>query len=265
MKLNDDPVQTSSLRTPFESLDNFRDVGGYRTKKGRVIKNGMIYRSDNLSKLTPKDLIQLSELQLKTICDLRSDFERKQEPNQLPEGVRVINIPIQEKKDYSKIQKKILTGDIAELDFRAMHFKNYKAFIIEFSADFQRLMQVLQREENYPILIHCNQGKDRTGFALAILFFILDIPLQTVFEDYLLSNRLLEKRFQKLTTQIQGTSTFNMSEDHLLELFNVQQEYLEHSLSVIKEKHGTIKEYLRSNLTVTEACQSRMQNILLGN
>ena len=39
----------------------------------------------------------------------------------------------------------------------------------------------------YPVLIHCNSGKDRTGVVVAALLKVLDISEEIIIEEYLLS------------------------------------------------------------------------------
>jgi protein-tyrosine phosphatase len=53
-----------------------------------------------------------------------------------------------------------------------------------------RLRGVFSRiaEGDVPILVHCAAGKDRTGIAIALLLATLDVPHETIVEDYLLTN-----------------------------------------------------------------------------
>ena len=60
----------------FSKLANFREVGGLQTTDQMVIKQGMIYRSADLSRLTKQDILTFSTLGIQTICDLRTSSER---------------------------------------------------------------------------------------------------------------------------------------------------------------------------------------------
>lgn len=42
-----------------------------------------------------------------------------------------------------------------------------------------------------PILVHCTQGKDRTGLIVALILMILGVPLEAVSHDYLLTQQAL--------------------------------------------------------------------------
>ena len=44
-------------------------------------------------------------------------------------------------------------------------------------------------EDRAPLVIHCTAGKDRTGFASALILHALGVPDDIIAEDYLLTNR----------------------------------------------------------------------------
>ena len=65
---------------------NFRDAGGYRTKDGKWVRMGVLYRSDAIDKLTDADLATLQALGVKLVCDLRTDYERGRAPDKAKIG-----------------------------------------------------------------------------------------------------------------------------------------------------------------------------------
>lgn len=80
----------------FEKLYNFRDIGELLTEDGRRLKAGVLYRSDDISRLSKNDLVMLQKVGLKLICDLRTVNERKSKMYQIPKkwGTGVKHIPI---------------------------------------------------------------------------------------------------------------------------------------------------------------------------
>ncbi|MDG3043595.1 tyrosine-protein phosphatase [Bacillus sp. B6(2022)] len=60
-----------------------------------VIKQGMIYRSADLSRLTKQDILTFSTLGIQTICDLRTSSERKSHPPKIMEHDKIVHIPMQ--------------------------------------------------------------------------------------------------------------------------------------------------------------------------
>ena len=49
----------------FDGLYNFRDVGGVVTADGRMVRTGLVFRSDALSRITPRDFVKLREVSLR--------------------------------------------------------------------------------------------------------------------------------------------------------------------------------------------------------
>ena len=48
-------------------------------------------------------------------------------------------------------------------------------------------------EDRAPLVIHCTAGKDRTGFACALILHALGVPDEVIAEDYLLTNRFYRR------------------------------------------------------------------------
>jgi protein-tyrosine phosphatase len=60
--MNDDFYQPRILA--LQGAFNFRDIGGLPTQDGGWMRRGMLFRSDELSHLTPQDLVTLQALKL---------------------------------------------------------------------------------------------------------------------------------------------------------------------------------------------------------
>lgn len=52
--------------------------------------------------------------------------------------------------------------------------------------------RILAEPENYPILIHCTQGKDRTGLIVLLVLLLLEVDVEAITADYVVSERELE-------------------------------------------------------------------------
>lgn len=64
--------------------------------------------------------------------------------------------------------------------------------------DFQVLKSLLE-PDGLPTLIHCTQGKDRTGLVIALILMMLDVPISAIEHDYTLSNEgLVQDKEQRL-------------------------------------------------------------------
>lgn len=58
--------------------------------------------------------------------------------------------------------------------------------------EIRQVFSVLCEVENYPILIHCTQGKDRTGLIIILILLLMEMPVGAISADYIASERLLE-------------------------------------------------------------------------
>jgi protein tyrosine/serine phosphatase len=46
---------------------------------------------------------------------------------------------------------------------------------------------VIEEGIDYPLFVHCNSGKDRTGVVSACLLLILGVPVDVIVREYMLS------------------------------------------------------------------------------
>ena len=150
---------------------NFRDLGGWRTKDGRRVKQGMAYRGQGLNdnsvtgempgknRLTADDLRYMTEnLGIRTDLDLRSNGETadmKMSP--LGEGVKFVNISSQSYRD-------VFTDDGKQVMAR-----NFRVFC---------------DRSNYPIYFHCIGGADRTGSLAYVLNGVLGVDRHDLETDW---------------------------------------------------------------------------------
>lgn len=61
------------------------------------------------------------------------------------------------------------------------------------------LSQFESDEFRYPVFIHCLSGKDRTGIVVATILLILDIDIETIKEEYLLSDGEVKKELIEMS------------------------------------------------------------------
>ena len=184
------------------SLPNLRDAGGHPTRQGGRVRSGILYRSGAPSRLQPVAIAALAELGIRQAIDLRSPAERAVAPVSLPQGV--VPMPIDVLADASGLTPTLLERLLADpamvgaaLAGRTgaeVSERRFRDFVALESAcrGYGNVMMSLAGEVGRPALIHCSTGKDRTGWAVAILLTLLDVPRQHVMADFLLSAELLE-------------------------------------------------------------------------
>jgi len=249
-------------RVPLSGALNFRDVGGYQTIDGKHVKHGRLFRSDDLANLNTADIEQLESLGIRTVLDLRHDYERAKYPNRLPGGdhIRIVEISVYYPPlDRRESQRKILSGELERGHFRQLMIEANRAFALEFRDQFAGLVRIIAASDTLPIVVHCADGKDRTGLAIAILLSAVGVPRETVYQDYLLSNLFLENKNKRNAFMASLGSMFSIPASEIRYLVDVRREYLEAAFAAIDERYGSFDAYLRDGLGLDEPTLERLR------
>lgn len=115
-------------------------------------------------------------------------------------------------------------------------------------------MVALADRETYPVLVHCTQGKDRTGLIVSLVLLLLGVEREAVERDYILSEGELEPE--------RGGRMMEISEIGLGEEFaGCPKDWVESVEKHLVEKYGGIKLYLES-IGVDEHTRNQIIEVL---
>jgi protein-tyrosine phosphatase len=258
-------VVTAERRLPLVCCDNFRDLGGYETTDGRAVRWDRLYRTSDLSKLTRSDLEYLSQFDVKLVCDFRSDRERVASPDRaIDDAPEILDLPVdQEGVDPELLRRKIRTGGLVALGVEQTMRDAYRAFVTDYSAEWTAMFQRLVREENLPTVVHCTAGKDRTGFASALVLLALGVSEEAVFEDYLSTNYYQQNFFRFVLRWIPLYSFFRTDPEDLLPLIEARREYLQVALDEMVTSYGSIDAYLEQALGLDAEMRAKLEHHFL--
>ncbi|MDR1170132.1 MAG: tyrosine-protein phosphatase [Prevotellaceae bacterium] len=234
----------------LDGAPNFRDLGGYSSANGRRTVWRKVFRSQMLAQLSDRDVERLKELGVRTVIDFRDDDEVMKEPSRLPESVRVVRLPIVVGSNDTFMQKMGDSPDSLQcVDF--MQTVN-RSLVTEFAPQYRAFFAILLQAESYPIVFHCTAGKDRTGFAAALLLSALNVDWDTVMDDYLLTNQFLKP--QSLSEEAIAVARL---------MWSVQPSYLSAAKEEIITTYGSIDNYLNREMNVGKAEKERLMQYLL--
>ena len=251
----------------FDGLYNFRDIGGLKTLEGRRLKKGVLFRSDELSRLTQKDLERFTLLNIQSICDLRTPREQKSKPSRIKSehGIQIVNISLQDKsQEFTHLEFfKFLISKSNTIDFEKIMKEIYHDMAFISHTQIYEIITFLSEQKNLPALIHCTGGKDRTGFIAAIIQLLVGVPFQHVLDDYLLSNDLIAPRMKKIENFIRWMSLFQISPERMQPILIVRRDYLEDVYNEIIKKYGNIETYLCQACKIPESSLLNLKHLLL--
>src|ERR1700726_2244365 len=170
---------------------NFRDLGGYPAKDGRTIRWRQIFRSNHLGHVTTADIEVLRGLGLRSAFDFRGTEERIAAMCGLQE-IAVHSLPI-EPTVVAALRARLASGvALSSADALEVMRDSYRDYVRYNTPSFRALFAHLV-EDRAPLVIHCTAGKDRTGFACALILHALGVPDELIAEDYLLTNRFYRR------------------------------------------------------------------------
>lgn len=243
-------------RVLLQGAVNCRDLGGYRTSDGRQIRWGQIYRSDSLAELTDVDLLKIQNLGLRRLLDLRHESERLARPNRLPAGSSMEMHSVGFFPHGAEtLLRRVRGGEIVPREIHQDFIEMYRRLPIEQAASYARILDLLLEDRALPVLIHCTSGKDRTGFAAAVILMALDVPRTTIVEDYLLTNDYRRDLSFLLGGKVGPAVMAAVTQAH--------PAYVESAFRSIEFEWGTTTEFLRRGLGLSRDRQRQLQSLLL--
>jgi protein-tyrosine phosphatase len=231
-----------------KGLRNFRSLKGMPSRDGRRVAAHTLLRSGQLHALDEADSEVLRRLGLRTVCDLRSAQERARYPNCLPaEGPRQLQMPVlADLRSDPQFALLLREAPNAAGATRTM-LTIYRRLPIAIASHLPTLFSVLRSGE-VPVLVHCAAGKDRTGFAVAVVLHALGVAPDDIMTDYLLSSpdqgpEDAERRdhLDRLTREAVGG---NCTPEMANVLLDARPEFLDAAYVAINETYGSMGRYL---------------------
>lgn len=258
------PVQAASSASRFILLEggrNFRDLGGYRTADGHVVKRGVVYRSGSLGSLTPRGQADLARLHVARIIDLRTTDERSRDANDLKAafGTRYWT------RDYmmSMGDARSFFADPSKLtaeSMRAMMAGAYRMMAKEQAPSYRVLFAELV-SGNAPLVVNCTAGKDRTGIASALVLTVLGVPYATVRQDFLLSNGA--PGMDTLQSSLSPAFT-RLPPEVAAPLVGVDGSYLDAAFDQLRRDYGSVENFMARELNVGPVEVAKLRKRMLS-
>ena len=252
-------VITAERAVPMQQLKNFRDFGGYNNENNLQTQWGRLYRSPSLSFATTTDMKILDALKIKTVIDFRADNERLGYPYKHI-AKQTFSLPLRD-NPTSFFLDKILSKQMKKNDVIVAQQDNL-SFIMEHNADyFEQMFDILTNKTNYPVVISCSSGKDKTGVVAILVLTALGVDREQVISDFLLSNELTNydlfipnPKIYFSDTDVQETMTAMLS---------AHQEVITYVIDRIVKQYGSVDKFLENELKLTPQKRAKLKEIML--
>lgn len=230
-------------RITMDNCPNLRHLGGYQSRTGGKVKHNRLFRSGSLANLSDLDMERLESLDLSVVIDFRRESEIHHNPNRLPE-------PLMARQKQLCITPGSLIDAFGKqsADSMSQHMIQInKSLVLEHRAPYSTFLNELLDLSDGGILFHCTAGKDRTGFAAALILMALEVPREVIIEDYLLTAEYFVPEVQApiFMEKIHEYSvTTNVLKESLIPMLSVKREYLQSAFDTIDANFGNESDYL---------------------
>lgn len=248
---------TSNRVIKTENILNFRDVGGYYNKDGQQVRWGKLYRSGFITKASPNDIELLKALNIKTAIDMRTDEEIASMPSDflMEQTYRIPLTGI----DLVALVKKVLRGQMKKGDALVFQQDIHVALVKNNTENFRRYFEILADSSNYPLMVYCTLGKIRAGIVMALTLAALDLDSEQIHQDYMLSNEYIN--FNEIVNNADELSP--EVQEALTVLLAPQREVIECIYKNIEKEYGSVNNYLKKELQLTDSQREKLKELLL--
>lgn len=257
---------------------NARDVAGAGAPAGGHLRPGVLLRSASLSALEPEGAATLEQLGLSAVLDLRGDHEIERDGrDRLPEGPRQVHLPFGDPATVigadgsasvpspaatTPDPREMLARLVGSADPAAAGADFMRRLYAGFATDPAALAAVagaLETIASEPgaVLVHCAAGKDRTGWVVAVVQLLCEVPWDEVLAEYLLSAS------SATTLAVALPDVPGVAPAFWTAVTTVVPEYLETALEAVRTTYGSLDGYV-SAAGVTPAVLAALRRRLVA-
>lgn len=249
---------------PLEGVANFRDMGGYETGDHHHVRWGEFYRSAAPSGLTRDDYALIDTLGIKSVTDLRTRAEQQKQPTRW-RGTAPSFFLSDKPSLPSDMTDRTHLAKLDDIQTKALMESFYAQMPNYYAPELKALFARLVAHQT-PMLTHCTAGKDRTGFASALILYALGVPEQTILDDYAMSGDLLRAHltpsFKAAMADHQNGGAMAAS-PAMHSLLASDPAYLKAAFDSVRKQYGSIDAYLAQKLGVGHTQIAMLHNLYL--
>jgi len=268
----------------FDNILNFRDVGlAINTLSSSSLLNpSLLYRSARPDTASPTDAHTLTKtLHIKSVIDLRSKTEHIEQARKTPNTPTKLPSLVYHEISFNgtafslALVRRLSWSSMSWLAY--LYARGYRTDAISIlgkevmaprgliglgedslaycTAEVRACFEVLGDEENYPVLVHCTQGKDRTGLVVLLVCMLCGVGQHAIEKDYIVSEAELQVEMESRLREIRS---IGLAE----EFAGCPPDWARKMMEHIDERYGGVDEYLL-RCGVTKDTQNKVKSILV--
>jgi len=217
---------------------NVRDLGGYSAEDGTPTRWRTLIRAGNLNELDASARQQVLDLGVKTIIDLRDEWEVESYPHVFAQSseLHYTNLPL---IGNALSQDDTWKAEMHSYETLAELYIKY----LECCRSQIRAIITIVAERLPGVLFHCHAGKDRTGIIAALLLSAVGVSDEQIAADYALTNKQIRQLVDewRAYAQKQGSDMQVFERD-----VTAAPETMINMLAYLRETYGGSTPYLEN-------------------
>lgn len=243
----------------FKSVNNVRQLGGYVTKDGMKVKDGLLLRGGHLARINDEEMATLKDkYNLMEIVDFRVAEERDHAMDREIDGVDNNWVLVVESNSIMSKLENIC--EVEEVNKLATYYKYnggiddmyLKLVNEEISHDgYHEFFNILLSNDG-ATYFHCSSGKDRTGFAAVLLLSALGVDERTILDDYEISLIAKEKNMNIALEVLKEKGYAEKDIKEIVDLVGVKREAMEGALREVDKRYDGMDAYLHNQIGLTD-------------
>ncbi len=252
------PTREPSRWLPMQGCANFRDLGGYPNSRGQTVRWRHLFRSDALQELTPADAnLCLTELNIGLVVDLRNPDEVERDGRgPLPGlGACYRHIPFLEGRGIPPFTGGDVVERLSATYQWLIHNSGPRVAEAVNAIAASVHLEPAKGAGRGAVVFHCSAGKDRTGMLAALILEILAVPPETIKDDYLLTNLVIEDVLRRIMAMERNNTATVQS-------LSAQPAAFQGFQDTLHNEYGGAEAYLRRHGVSIETLESLRNNLL---
>lgn len=239
----------------LQSVRNFRDIGGIPVAGGRRLRPGLVYRSGHFGSASDADRATLQNIGVRLI-DLRNsweaeleDFDKPSLPAETAALAEGVDPDTALWEDFRSARVAKLAQTLTDGDAEQAMLRLYAGTIAGNPSPFAACITSLATGA-LPVVVHCSAGKDRTGWAIAVLLEALGARQDDIYADYEISS-LVENQYVIRTPDGETVKVTPDVGAIISPFMEARPKYLEAAWATVEKTWGSRASYLEHGLGIT--------------
>ncbi|MBR2789802.1 MAG: tyrosine-protein phosphatase, partial [Eggerthellaceae bacterium] len=215
-------------------------------------EDALLFRSRNLDGAANEEITHLvAGLGVRSIYDIRSTDEMAGSPQLFPLGTKTVALHPTGSSRPKEAERWLRAGRIKKYGAPGARMQaNYRRYVDDYPIIGAALRAI--STEAVPALVHCTQGKDRTGVLSAVILYAAGASWDTILIDYLATNYVNADLIAADAVRL-GEGMDEEERAILMSFLTARPSYLAAFFDEAERRYGSLERYLTEGLRLSQA------------